>query len=384
MNYKRFTAWFIGISISLMMCVCAALVIIDPLGMFNIVNIQGFNHYKGIQNRYIDVWKPYEIRDKKPDIIFIGSSRVGHVIDPRVYKADAVVYNAGFNGVSLKHLNQYINMIYSIKKPKKIYLGLDFFQFDEFSFSMNKNKYGFSSERINNIVNKDDIIFFYKLKDTLGIDKKHLYTVLKNSRQKENISSEHINGYYNYDNNINMHINKKAYYMALSQYTKSYKKWTYSNDAMECFQQIVNDAKKNNVELVVYFNPISIELLSLMEINNVYDDLERVKRKVTSICGVAYDFNFVNKDITNKKYFVDASHANRLYGNIIIRDLKNKKDSTNMLVLTRKNINNQLKKERKNFVEWKKKNSKYYASMEKKLKGNKKVKIGDFKEFIGF
>lgn len=383
MNYKHFTVWFMRISISLMICICAIICIIDPLAMFNIVNIKGFNHYKGIQNRYIDIWKPYDIKDKKPDIIFIGSSRVGNVIDTRMYKTNDVVYNAGFNSLTLKHMDAYLDMVYKIKKPKKIYIGLDFFQFDKGNFQkIDRN--GFSNERIQKICSNDKTIWLYKLKENLGIDGRNIVKVIKNSSKNDDLTSEYISGYWNTRYNNSFNINKGGFYESINTYSNMYSRWKLSQEAIDCFKLIVKKAKRNNVEVIVYFNPVSIELINLMRIHKVNDDYERVKREVTSICGVVYDFNFVNKDIINKKYFMDSSHANRLYGNIIIRNLNNKKDSKNMLVLTRKNINSQLQKERKNFVEWKKKNSKYYASMEKKLKGNKKVKEGDFKEFIGF
>lgn len=381
MNYRSFVNWFTGISISLIIVISAALCIIDPLGIFNIVNIKGFNHYKKIQVSYMDVFKPYEIQEKKPDIIFIGSSRVCRSIDPIALHTGDVVYNAGFNTLTLKDMDTYLDMVYKIKKPKKVYIGLDFQQFDEAELKLHRT--GFSLERVQNITTKDNIICLYKLKDTIGIGGENIISVIEDSNRNINEPASFFNG-YNYEYNKNLKINSRWFYSTFNIYNNIYSKWKYSKRAMAHFRNIVKKAKKNNVELIVYFNPVSIELMNLMRIYKIDDDLEKVKKEVTYVCGIVYDFNFVNKYVTNKKYFMDGSHCNRLYGDIIIKDLKNKKNSKSMLVLTKENVEFQLKKERNSFTGWRKKNSKYYASMEKKLKGNKKVKVGDFKKFIGF
>lgn len=382
MKYKYFVKLFIVTSIFLMSIICILSCLIDPLGVFNIVKVKGINHYKGVQANYMDVWKPYEIKEKKPDIIFIGSSRVNDVIDVRSYKANYVAYNAGFSGLSLKDMDSYIDMICKVKKPKKIYIGLDLFQFGNNSFLGNRP--GFSMDRLNNVGTKDDTIFLCKMHDTLSIGFKNIISVINDSRKNIDRESEFINGYYNNDYNTKLSINRIGYYGSINQYNKEYKNWTYSNNAMAYLKRIIQKANKNDIEVIVYFNPISIELMSLMRIYEIDNDLDRIKQEVTSVCGIVYDFNFVNNYTVDKKYFSDASHANRLFGNIIITNLKNKEDSEAMLVLTNKNIENRLEKERRNYADWKKNNLKYYLSMKKKMEGNEKVKEGDFKEFIGF
>lgn len=378
MNYKCFA----GLFVSIIIIYCFVLFMIDPLGMLNIVNIKGFNHYKGIQDRYIDVWKPYEIQDKKPDVVFIGSSRVYYVIDPRAYQTNAVVYNAGFSSLSLKDMDAYIDMICAIKTPKIIYIGLDLFQFGNENFQTDRS--GFSTDRINNVSANDDNILLYKFKDTLGIEIKNIKDVIKNSKKNVDREPEFINGYYNNDFNINLNVNKNGYYGSINGYNKTYKNWKYSQDAIECLQNIIEKAQKNNIEVVVYFNPTSVELMDLMRIHKVDDDLEKIKREVADICGTVYDFNFVNGYVNDKKYFVDSSHVNRLFGELVIQDLQNKHDSERMLVLTNANIDEQLAKERKSFAEWKNANTEYHTAIENAVKDNKQVKVGDFKKYIGF
>lgn len=380
MKYKCFVKLFIVTSVSLSSFICILLCLIDPLGIFNIVTIKGFNHYKGIvQEKYMDVWKPYEIKEKKPDIIFIGSSRVYLAIDARSYRSNYTIYNAGFSGLSIKDMDAYVDMICKMKKPKKIYIGLDLFQFGDSDFSSSRP--GFSLYRLNNVAAKDNTIFLYKMHDSLSIDFKNIVNVIDNSLKNVNRQSNFINGYCN----TSFNINEKGYYSTINSYNNKYKKWKYSKNSMTCLKEILKKANKNGIEVIIYFNPVSIELMSLMRIYEIDDDLEKIKRDVTSICGVVYDFNFTNEDVINKKYFIDASHVNKLFGDFIIEDLQNNKDSNRMLILTNQNIENQLKKEKCNFDNWKKENLKYYTSMEKQLKeNNQEVIKGDFKEFIGF
>ena len=259
MRYKYFVVWFSSISIIFLIVYFILTIIIDPLGIFNSNIIKGFNNYKVLQSSYLDVWKPYEIKKVKPDIIFIGSSRVYYSIDPKLYKTNDIVYNAGFSGLSLSDMRDYLNMIYTIKKPKKVYIGLDLFQFSDDNF--NQERKGFSVARINDIAN-EEYIFTNKVKDSLGVG--GLFKTIEVSYKDKNKDAIFVNGYLN----INKPLNHKSYYDGINYFMDRYRIWNYSDKAIKCFENIVLDAKKNNVELVVYFNPISIELMSLIRAYN--------------------------------------------------------------------------------------------------------------------
>lgn len=375
MRYKYFVVWFSSISIIFLIIYSILTIIIDPLGIFNSNIIKGFNNYKVVQGGYIDVWKPYNIREVKPDIIFIGSSRVYSSIDTRLYETNKVVYNAGFSSLSLGDMREYLNMIYAIKKPEKVYIGLDLFQFSADNFDRVRD--GFSYYRINNVGNKKNLLLD-KIKDSLGVG--GLAKTVKNSLNNKDKEPVFVYGYLNTNNNLD----NKAYYDAFNDYMGKYGRWNYSEKAMECFKGIVLDAQKNDVELVVYFNPMSIEIMGLVRAYDLENHLDMIKKEIVSICGVLYDFNYVNENVMNKELFFDASHSNRKFGKIIIQALHNNVDSSSMLVLNRQNIDRQLDRERKKFLDWKNLNIEFYNKIVSCSIKAQKVEEGAFKKYIGF
>ena len=67
---------------------------------------------------------------KKIKVIFIGTSRIYVGMAPSLDGyADNEVYNLGISALSLVDTEKYLDFVYEIHKPEKIFLGLDFFSF---------------------------------------------------------------------------------------------------------------------------------------------------------------------------------------------------------------------------------------------------------------
>ena len=124
--------FIVGVGISIFW---GTLIVVDPLGIWHFPIIKGFNNYKVSQPAYLDFFKPYEYRMVKPDVVFLGSSRVYVGLCPDDYPDESVkVYNMGMSSLSIRDAYQYLKFMIRVHKPKKVYLGLDFFQFDSHNF----------------------------------------------------------------------------------------------------------------------------------------------------------------------------------------------------------------------------------------------------------
>ena len=158
---------------------------------------------------------------------------------------------------------------------------------------------------------------------------------------------------------------------------------------MECLQRIVAEAKKNNVEVHVFFNPINIDLQALIYATGHRDDLFYVKSQVADIVGTLYDFNLANSYTENRKLYHEGSHYLSKFGDMMKADMHTKKDTERMLIITPENKEVQLAKEIMYMQQWKEANQEYYNTLQKKVKlieqnKLKKIKKGDFKDYIGF
>ena len=135
MQYKKIFWSTIILIVCILSSIFCATIMVDPLGIVKAPTIKGFNNYKVEQGYYLDMWKPYQFKDMSTKVVYIGTSRVllgfrNHEVG---YK-DNEVYNLAFNSLSLAEMENYLKFAYKVHKIEKVYIGLDFFQFDKNSF----------------------------------------------------------------------------------------------------------------------------------------------------------------------------------------------------------------------------------------------------------
>lgn len=374
-------AWFILVVLGLIGIFLASIVV-DPLDILGTPIIKGINNNKVKQERYLDVFKPYHIVKYKPEVVFIGSSRIYYAWEPTLNGYDKEkVYNMGFSSLPLNHMEKYLDFVYKINVPKKVFIGLDFFQFGKNNFI--KNNRNFSDERLRNLSENESELFFEALKENFQVS----YLIGNTIKESfENRSEVEIfeRGWYATRGNCK-DLNKKAYYDFMSGSFNTYRNWKYEEKSIEFLKNSVAKAREKGIEVFIFFNPISVDLISLIKVFNLMDDLNMVKRKVVDAVDIVYDFNFINVCTTNRhELYYDLSHGNKKFGDILKNDIIQGKDSERMRILTSKNIEQQLMTEMKLNEFWFNENEKYIEYLNNKKIVKKKLKQGELKEFIGF
>ena len=102
--------------------------IVDPYGMYRLVNIEGFNRHKpAIYNR-VRLAKAYEVRHFKPRTVILGTSRTHLGIRPShpAWPADGLpVYNLAFDGATTKEMYAYLRHAQAVRPLRRVLLGLD-------------------------------------------------------------------------------------------------------------------------------------------------------------------------------------------------------------------------------------------------------------------
>ena len=254
-----------------------SLIIVDPLGIWHFPIIKGFNNYKVSQPAHLDFFKPYEYRLIKPDVVFLGSSRVYVGLCPDDYPDKSVkVYNMGMSSLSIRDAYQYLNFMIKVHKPQKVYLGLDFFQFNEKNFI--KIREGFSQERLNKIASNWFTYITFKLKETTGLREMMKSTILKSQEERDTVL---FRKGWDVKRGSVSRTNNRIYERVMVDFLGSYHYFKLHEECFMYLSKIVRTAKMEGIELVLFFNPISSDLLSAIFITEQYENFEYIKMKIT-------------------------------------------------------------------------------------------------------
>lgn len=355
MGFKAYTYFILSIVVGVFLSIGIAAYVVDPIGIWGTKDIQGFNQAKVKQGSFLDIYKQYEYKRLQPDVIWIGTSRVYVGFAPDKSQNE---YNMGLSSISLADVRKYLQFMYRNRRPKKVYIGLDLFQFGPEFRHMESAKT--LDRRLEALSCGGPIQLAMAIKDSFGT-RNTIWPTVKDS-QANNIQYFRRGWDIKRGNAAKTHAGE--YYSALSSYRKTYDDFYYDEDAMNCFRDIVQDAKDNNVELVVFFNPISVDLQALQDVYGLSEEFYAIKRLVAEIHPV-YDFCWVNKYTVDRvEWFYDASHFRNKYGQMC-RDAMNGTENGTGIYLTTDNVDELLEKEKQAFSEWKKQNHDYYDALEK-------------------
>ena len=380
MNYRKFSKIWLMCTIVSFTFFCALAYIIDPVEFFGTKKLNGINHYKVKEINYLYTCKPYQVLRMSPEVVFIGTSRIYVGWKPSLAgNNDMSVYNLGCDSLSLKNTEYLLDMVYNNSKPKYVFLGLDFFQFDGNHYY--KTREGFSREKAEVLSSKNSVKYnFALLKDVIGTNSTIIDT-FKSSYKNENEKVLFIQGWARYRGEFKG-TSKKGFYGDLNEYKKLYKNWSYDKEAIKCVERIVNKAKMNNIKLYVFFNPLSQDLRSMIYSLNLNNNMDKIKKEITKINGVVYDFNFSNEITNNRSNYVDASHYNANVGELMKKTILANESNDMCLILTTSNVDKLLEKEEKLYFNWEKKNREYVDELRINMNSDEEIMEEEFNQYF--
>lgn len=279
----------------------------------------------------------------------------------------------GMSSISLADVKKYLQFVYSIKKPSKVYVGLDLFQFGpEFKRMVSDE---LVDRRLEAMQKGGLYQILMAVKDSFGV-KNAILPTIKDSRANGMVYFQR--GWDAKRGNADS-INVNEYYASLNSYRNTYDEFCYNREAMDCFRDIVREAEENQVELIVFFNPITADLQAMQDIFGLSDEFYSIKKEVATIHPV-YDFCWVNEyTIDRQKWFYDASHFRDNYGKMCQEKMNGKENGTAFLV-TEDNLDEIMQVEKQLFMKWKRDNLLYYDKLSKDIQSN----VGAYKEYISF
>jgi hypothetical protein len=102
--------------------------VVDPFGMYRLVDLDGFNAYKPAVDHRVRLVKAYDVRRLRPQGIILGTSRSHLGLRPSHDGWDPVakpVYNLAFDGATTKEMYQYLLHAHAVRPLRQVVLGLD-------------------------------------------------------------------------------------------------------------------------------------------------------------------------------------------------------------------------------------------------------------------
>lgn len=377
MFYKKIVLVWINLIIIVIGSSIAMLYIVDPVGIWNTPIIYGINNYKIKQSGFLDISKPYQYIDCMPKNVFIGSSRVYVGLYPNEKDNS---YNMGMSSLSIPDMHKYINFMCKTNPPEKIFIGLDFFQFSKKNYYLKRE--GFSDKRLTNIANERTTfgLICLKIKDSMPYFS-YIKNTLSESSNKKSILFERG---ADIGHGLSEEINKDEYYHFINSFIRQYSEWEYEPKAVEELKQIIEYLGENNIQVVVFFNPITIDLYNILDETQRMSDFYKVKKNVAKIVSF-YDFARVSDITTNRELFYDSSHYKMQVGDEM-QYIFNEKiiDENKVFLCNENNIEQILFEENKLFKTWADENINYKNYLNEKIRERKEVANNELVEYIGF
>src|SRR5207245_637548 len=102
--------------------------VVDPFGMYRLVDLEGFNAYKPAVDHRVRLVKAYDVRRLRPQGIILGTSRSHLGLRPSHDGWDPAaqpVYNLAFDGATTKEMYQYLLHAHTVRPLRQVVLGLD-------------------------------------------------------------------------------------------------------------------------------------------------------------------------------------------------------------------------------------------------------------------
>ena len=249
-------------------------------------------------------------------------------------------FNLSIGAGQISDFLKYFNWILSNREtPKKIFIGVEFYSFSDVKF-VKSTPYEIES----NILLQTKSLYM-----DFSFERFLLYKFLLNkdtelTKQKIKELNYARNGRRLYEEFFNRKNDNKAYQFHINELSNSIVKDDFDDnidlEQVNKFNDLVEIAKKNNIEINIFFIPLHKKFLKLNNGSMFFDEIKLIEEifKKTKINDIFY-FNNFNKINNNYSFFErDLNHINYDGAKLVEYDLKNKKAITGMII-TRENLN---------------------------------------------
>lgn len=333
-------------------------VLVDPANIHRLLVVEGFNRIKPSISNYELAWKASHIENRKPDIIFLGNSRVEVGINPasltaRQIAAESGMFNASLAGSSIYSARRMLQHAIAAGSPQTVIVGIDYSQFHQARIRGERKM----METLEDFLAVDEsgksqalhaIRRDLQIATNLDTFRASLKTLRNQSDEEEKLGPE--------GQVINERLKESILEKGLpvEKFTREARRWLDTNLAMRgedrdihegvaILQDMLAMAKMHRIRMILFVNPVHM-YVQYSEIAQdggagLYSWKQAVagavdeanQRWPDSPAVQASDFSIIN-DITGEplptpssthfmQWYVDPSHYNDAAGDLVMRAL---------------------------------------------------------------
>ncbi|MBQ7577704.1 MAG: hypothetical protein IJT21_05510 [Synergistaceae bacterium] len=279
-------------------------IIIDPFNVFHAYNIRD----NGIEPNKNYVKMKYILANpEKFDSFMFGSSRVGNIHTDKI--SDYKVYNMTYSaGTPREHLDNLKTFLSHNIYPQKISIGVDSYSYTELIDDHIHQHFRCPYEYL-----RDNFIHFCRLYIDIARNIEALEGILKHSPSKK-----FVERFYKYGWNSDYNRETKFDWKKSPLEPSFGSKYNLSG-TLNDLREIVNLCRENNIELVIFTNPMhNVTYRASVNDKNYFEFLEGLAQ-ITDF----YNFSSLNNITLNNDNYLETSHYKAEVGDIIINVICN-------------------------------------------------------------
>lgn len=330
LNYKFYNLLFAVIFVACLLSIALFNIIIDPLGLLGTPAMRGINLNKIALSSHERLHKAAELVRKKPENIFIGSSRTQVGLDPEHYLqiTGKPAYNTAFVGANMYEIQRYFqHALHNQPNLKQVIVGIDFFSFNEFK----KNTPDFDDSRLE----KSSITLKDFIGTALTVDgiKLSVRTLKSNFKDPNEQKEYEPNGMRWNGNQETLENAKDIFIGTVQDYLTSdelYRSYSLSVAQLDRLKKLKAVCDERNIKLIIFISPSHALQWESIYAAGLWPTFEQWKRDVCQIHPV-WDFSGYNSITAETvadtmKLYWDPSHYRKEVGNLVLNRLLHYKE----------------------------------------------------------
>lgn len=323
-THTRYALQWLLVCLLLIAAAATFNLVVDPYGVWRVVDIAGVNSAKPAQLNHDYLFKAADVMRLKPRTVFLGSSRVAYGLDPKhpALAGRGPVYNLAILGANMHVLRRYFDhALYNNPQLNTVVLGADFFAFGKNV----KAPPAFRDERIGrrHLWPKDVVTTLFSVDALADSVETVASNVLHPGEEPyfpdgmmtaENLQAIADQGHLpaRFKNSADEYLNRANRFDGFS----------FNEDAFRDLAHIVHVCRRRGIRLVVFVPPVHATLLEAMRLRGVWGDFQTWKRRLAALTPY-WDFSGYNSITTEPvarkmKWYWDMSHFRRGAGNLVL------------------------------------------------------------------
>ncbi len=288
---------------------------VDALGVLPVrVVIGGFNERKPLREEYDWIVKRFDVRQRQPTTIFMGSSRIKQTIDPSLLAGTttAPAYNGALNGsADLREIAAYLR--YYLKADKNLrYVYIEVFPSALLKYTESNPKI-----RIPNDISDYTLMFF----STSGL-RNSIQTVLLNRKGSTGAATSD-NGFAPISLATH-HFSVRNVFNFVLHARVLRRELFLSPGVIEAARQAIEDCKPHAVDCRYFVSPLHADVLFAAYYLGLWPELEKLKRLLAELTPT-YDFtrysNLIDERTGPVVYWPEAFHFSPALGELMAQKM---------------------------------------------------------------